>query len=134
MFSKKRSFKSDGGMIHTILGHETSFRGTIDSQESIRVEGSFEGQINSQGEVYIGENSVVKANIYGRRVIVAGEVNGSVEAINGLEITASGRVYGDITGDRLIIDEGAVYKGSVSMDVITSKRSFEEEKFGKPGK
>ncbi|MBU0580610.1 MAG: polymer-forming cytoskeletal protein [Candidatus Margulisbacteria bacterium] len=134
IFSKKKRYRSDGGIIQTILGSETSFKGTIDSQESIRVEGSFEGQINSQGEVYIGEGSIVKANIYGRRVIVAGEVNGSIEAINGLEITSTGRVYGDITGDRLIVDEGAVYKGNVSMDVITSKRNYEEEKLGKPGR
>jgi cytoskeletal protein CcmA (bactofilin family) len=131
---KKKHYHSDGGVVHSILGSETSFRGTIDTQESIRIEGSFEGQINSQGEVYVGEGSVVKANIYARRVIVSGEVNGSVEAINGLEITSTGRVYGDITGDRLIIDEGAVYKGNVSMDVITSKRSYEEEKLGKQGR
>ncbi|MFC1483220.1 polymer-forming cytoskeletal protein [Candidatus Margulisiibacteriota bacterium] len=112
--------------IHTIIGAETAFKGTITSQESVRIDGSFEGKINSQGEVYIGESAQVKADVFGKRVIVAGEVTGSVEAINGLEITGTGRVYGDIVGDRLIIDEGAVYKGSVSMDIITSRRNAGE--------
>ena len=69
-----------------------------------------------------------------RRVVVAGEVTGNVEAINGLEITGTGRVYGDVIGDRLIIDEGAVYKGNVKMDIVTSKKAYEDELKAKIGK
>lgn len=120
--------------IYTILGPDTSFNGVLDSQESIRIEGSFEGKIISQGDVYVSEGAIVNADIFSRRVIVSGEVKGSIEAINGLEITSTGRVYGDITGDRLIIDEGAVYKGGVNMDIITSKRKYEEEMLGRTSK
>lgn len=130
----KRKFMKSAGTIYTVIGPDASIKGTIDSQESLRIEGTFEGKINSQGEVFVGEGAVVNADIYGRRVIVAGEVKGLIEAINGLEITGTGRVYGDITGDRLIVDEGAVYKGNVNMDIITSKRKYEEEKFGRAGR
>lgn len=125
MFSKNG--KKDFSAIHTVVGSETSIKGTIDAQESLRIEGVFEGVINAQGDVYIGEGATVKAEIHGRRVIVAGEVHGNIEAIHGLEIASTGRLYGDITGDRLIVDEGAVYKGSVKMDVITSKKFYEAE-------
>ncbi|GBR77306.1 putative bactofilin, partial [Candidatus Termititenax persephonae] len=67
-------------------------------------------------------------------VIVSGELKGTIEAINGLEITGTGRVYGDVTGDRLIVDEGAIYKGNVNMDIITSKKKYEEEKLGRSGR
>lgn len=120
--------------IYTILGSDTSFKGILDTQESLRIEGSFDGTINSQGDVYIGEGAVVSADVYGKRVIVSGELKGTVEAINGLEITGTGRVYGDVTGDRLIVDEGAVYKGNVNMDIITSKKKFEEENLGRSGR
>lgn len=129
----KKSKRNSSG-ISTILGPDTSIKGTIDSQESMRIEGNFEGTINSQGEVYVGEGAVVNADVFGKRIIVAGELKGTIEAINGLEITGTGRVYGDITGDRLIVDEGAVYKGNVNMDIITSKKKYEEEKLGRSGR
>lgn len=130
MFGNKKKLSA----ITTVIGPDSSIKGTIDSQESIRIEGAFEGTINSQGEVLISEGAVINADIYGRRVIVAGEVKGTIEAINGLEITGTGRVYGNISGDRLVVDEGAVYKGNVNMDIITSKRKYEEEKLGRSGR
>lgn len=130
----KKNKKVNNSAITTIIGPDANVKGTIDTQESLRVEGTFEGTLNSKGEIYIGEGAVVNADIYGRRVVVAGEVRGMIEAINGLEITGTGRVYGDITGDRLIVDEGAVYKGNVNMDIITSKKKYEEEKFGHSGR
>ena len=119
----KNGFKSD--LVNTLVGEESEFKGTIHSQGSIRIEGSLDGEVISQGEVYIGENSKVKADVFGRTVIIAGEVTGKVEAIQGLKICSTGKVYGDIAGDRLIIEEGGVYKGKVNMDVISSKNLYE---------
>jgi cytoskeletal protein CcmA (bactofilin family) len=67
----------------------------------------------------------VKANIVGKSVVVAGEVVGNIEAISGLRICQTGRVYGDISGDQLIIEEGAIYKGNVNMDIISSNNVYE---------
>ena len=92
---------------------------------SIRIEGSLEGDVVSQGEVFIGEKSCLKANVYGQRVVVAGEVTGNVEAVKGIKICSTGKVYGDISGDRLIVEEGGIYKGKVNMDVISSRNLYE---------
>ena len=120
--SEKR-FKSE--VVNVLIGEDSHFNGTLHSQRSIRIEGTFEGDINSQGEVYIGEKSSVKANIIGKRVVVSGEFTGKIEAINGLHITQTGKVYGDISGNELTIEEGALYKGQVNMDVISSKNNYE---------
>ncbi|MCP4050309.1 MAG: polymer-forming cytoskeletal protein [bacterium] len=120
---KKALFKSE--LVNTVIGSETFFKGSLQTQRSIRIEGGFEGEINSQGEVYIGENSRVKANVFAKRIIIAGEITGNVEAIGGLHICKTGKVYGDITGDQLIIEEGAVYRGKVNMDIISSKNAYE---------
>jgi cytoskeletal protein CcmA (bactofilin family) len=123
--SAKHSADFDPDLVNTIIGEESEIKGSIHSQGSIRIEGSVEGDIVSQGEVVIGEHSKIKANVYGRRVVVAGEVMGNVEAINGLKICRTGKVYGDIAGDRLIIEEGGIYKGKVNMDVISSSNLYE---------
>lgn len=125
LFSKHKGKDFSG--VYTVIGTETTIKGTIDAQESLRIEGVFEGAINAQGDVYVGEGATVKAKIHGRRVVIAGETHGNIEALNGLEILSTGRVYGDITGDRLIVDEGAIYKGNVKMDIITSRRSYDAE-------
>lgn len=119
----EKRFKSE--VVNVLVGEDSHFVGTLHSQRSVRIEGSFEGDINSQGEVYIGEKSSVKANIIGKRVVVSGEFTGKIEAINGLHITQTGKVYGDISGNELTIEEGALYKGQVNMDVISSKNNYE---------
>ena len=122
---KERNRLVDASIVTTVIGEDTEFKGSLTTQGSVRIEGQFEGQLSAQGEVYVGQASKVKAEIFGKKVVVAGEVTGSIEAISGLEITSTGRVYGDITGDRLTVDEGAIYKGRVNMDVITAKGADE---------
>ena len=118
-----KKFNTD--IVNTVVGEEAQFNGKLHTQCSIRIEGGLEGEINCQGDVYIGENSTVKANIMGKNIIVAGEVVGNIETLKGLHITRTGRVYGDISGDHLTIEEGAIYKGKVNMDVISSKNDYE---------
>jgi cytoskeletal protein CcmA (bactofilin family) len=117
--------------VTTLIGKGTNFKGSINTQGTVRIEGLMEGQINSQGDVYIAEHSKVKADVFAKRVIVAGELSGTVEALNGLEITRTGNLQGDVSGSRLIISEGAIYKGKVNMDIISSKSVYEEEQKNK---
>lgn len=107
--------------VTTILSKESTFKGDLETSGSVRIDGILEGQIRAQGEVIIGEGCQVKADIAAKRVIVEGEVHGNIEASNGLEICSTGKVFGNISGDRLIIEEGALYQGQVSTDVIASK-------------
>jgi cytoskeletal protein CcmA (bactofilin family) len=123
MTMNRKKYNSE--IVNTLVGEDSSFKGTIHTQRSVRIEGALEGEINSQGEVYIGEKSKVKANIFGKRVIIAGEVTGNIESVGGLQICRTGKVYGDITGDQLIVEEGAIYKGRVNMDIISAQNSYE---------
>ena len=118
-----KKFKIDN--IDTIVGSETSFKGVLHSQSSVRLEGSFDGEVNSHGMIFVGPGCVVNAQLFAKDVVVAGEVVGNIEAVKSLHILKTGKVYGDITGDQLIIEEGGVYKGKVNMDVISSKNSYE---------
>ena len=121
--SNKKKFDAD--LLNTVIGENSEVKGTIHSQGSILVEGTHEGEINAKGEVLIGQNSFIQGNVFAKRVVISGEVHGNVEAINGVKIAETGKVYGDITGDRLIVEEGGIYKGKVNMDIISSKNLYE---------
>ena len=93
--------------INTVIGEETQIKGEIISKGSVRVGGEFEGKIQAHGDVLVGEGSII---------------NGNIAASAGLEITKTGKVVGDIFSDKLIVDEGAMYKGKVTLESSSSKK------------
>jgi len=117
---KKRS-----GIVQSIVGPETDVRGVLRSENAIQIEGYFEGEIFVKNDVYVAENSTVKATIRAHRVIVSGEVIGDIEALQTVTVNKTGRVYGNIAGNELHVEPGGVYKGNVNMDVISSYNDYE---------
>jgi len=117
---KKRS-----GVVQSILGPETDFRGVFRSENAVQIEGYFEGEIYVKSDVYVAEKSTVKATIRAHRVIVSGEVIGDIEALQTVTVTQTGRVHGNIAGNELHVEPGGLYKGNVNMDVISSYNDYE---------
>jgi len=107
--------------INSIIGDDTQIKGEIITKGSIRMGGEFEGKIQAHGDVLIGEGSHVTGTVAGAKVIVSGDVNGNISANGGLEITKTGKVFGDIISDKLIVDEGAIYKGKVTLESSSKK-------------
>ncbi len=126
LFSGKRK-PIDYGVINSVIGPDAQVKGEIVTKGAIRVDGDFEGKLNAKGDVFVGDRSKIVGNLVGARIVVSGEVNGNIIAADGLEITRTGKVYGDITGDKLLIDEGAVYKGKVSMEAPSLKKGGSEK-------
>ena len=112
--------KTDPSLVTSIIGEGSYLKGEIETQYSLRVEGHLEGNIHAQGDVFLDINCHVKGNITARTVKIFGELIGNVEALQGVLIGNTGKVYGNIKGDRLSIDEGGLYKGSVLMDVLSN--------------
>jgi len=108
--------------IQTIVGFDSALTGVINTEFSIRLEGDFDGDIRSQGSVFIGHKSKIKGTISALRVIVQGEIIGDVDVIESIEIMRTGKLIGDIYGKKLIIDEGATFKGNVNMDIISPSK------------
>ena len=107
--------------INSIIGDDTQIKGEIITKGSIRMGGEFEGKIQAHGDVLIGEGSHVTGTVAGAKVIVSGDVNGNISANGGLEITKTGKGFGDIVSDKLIVDEGAIYKGKVTLESSSKK-------------
>ncbi len=106
---KKEEVKRD--KVESIIGKGTKVEGNMHIPGSLRVEGRVEGEIKAGGDVFIGEEGLVVANIQARNVIIAGEVQGNVDAVEKLEIVPTGKLFGDIKIAKLIIEDGATFKG-----------------------
>jgi len=97
--------------VETVIGPNVTVKGTFISQGSLRIDGVVEGSIEAHGNVIVGEGAKVVANITANHVSVAGMVKGNITAAGRLEITAKGRVWGDIVAASLAVDEGGVLSG-----------------------
>ncbi len=115
MFKKDRTFVAFAGKIENVLGPTGHFRGHLKADGNIRVDGYFEGSMETSGNVIIGEAAKVVANITASNIQVWGAVKGNITASGRLEILPSGRVWGEINVASLLIDEGGLFRGKSSM-------------------
>ena len=111
-------------VIATTLGRETSFSGTLRFKDSLRIQGKFEGEIDSLGKLFIDGDAVVNARrIRASSVIVGGVVHGDIEAADRLEMLPSAKVYGNVRTAKLRIADGVVFEGKCEM--IRDPASFD---------
>lgn len=101
--------------IETLIGPTANFKGTVQSDGGLRVDGVFEGNIQIAGNLIIGETGKVIAEVVAQNVSVAGALKGTVKAQGRLEILSSGRVWGDISVASFLIDEGGFFRGQSVM-------------------
>ncbi|MDF2935103.1 MAG: cell shape determination protein CcmA [Paenibacillaceae bacterium] len=116
MFSKKKSAGTNPDAMDTVIGEGSVFEGKIRSQAGVRIEGTINGDVESAGDVIIGEKGIVKSNIHARNVIIAGSVHGNVTAKDSLTILSSGQLNGNSSASRLVVNEGAVFNGGSRME------------------
>jgi len=105
--------KKEGGVngTLTLIAHDVRFKGTLHGKGSLRVDGDFEGEINMDGDVIIGEGGNVNATIKSNNLTVAGSLKGKAVVHGRLQISASGRVEGDVQTGRLAVEEGGILLG-----------------------
>lgn len=104
-----------GEKADSVLGKGTRFEGKLESEGSVRLDGFFKGSIKATGDVVVGEGACVEAGIDARNVLIAGEVHGQVAAWAKLELTATGKLYGNMEAASLVVEEGAVFQGDCKM-------------------
>lgn len=97
----------------TVIAREDSLSGKLALKGPGHVLGSFSGEIECDGDLLIGPEANVEANIRGYRITVAGLVRGNVIAANRLKITSTGRLEGDATVGALVVQEGGVHYGVI---------------------
>ena len=100
-----------------VLDVDASMQGSLSFKDpvNLRINGRFEGLLNTKGNLMIGEHAVVNADITGESIIVAGKVNGNIKALKELKLISPAAVVGDITAPLLSIAEGATFDGNCKM-------------------
>ena len=108
------------GSISTFLGADSRIEGTIEFQGTIRLDGRVKGKIFSKGgTLIVGEKAVIQADIRVDSIIVMGEVSGTIDAQQRVEVYPPGRVNGDIEAGVISIEPGGVFTGNCSMKAKT---------------
>ena len=113
--SKDEKTRPAGDPIENIVGPSAFIRGELSAEGAFRIDGTIEGTVASRAEVVIGETGVVKGDVVGSDVVVAGQVVGNVRCTGHLEILAKGKVEGDIAAQSVRIETGGVFRGTSFM-------------------
>ena len=99
----------------TVLGSEIRVNGRVEGDEDLRVEGRVEGSITLSRTLYVDGAGIVVAEVDAQDVVVAGVVVGNVKASNCITLHAGSRLVGDIVAPRIVIEDGAAFRGNVRM-------------------
>jgi cytoskeletal protein CcmA (bactofilin family) len=111
--SKKENAAHD--QIENVLGKSAVVHGDLKADGAFRIDGTVEGSVASKAAVFIGEGGVVRGDVSGSDVVIAGQVTGNVVCTGHLEIVATGRVEGDLDAQSVRIETGGVFRGTSRM-------------------
>jgi cytoskeletal protein CcmA (bactofilin family) len=97
------------------LGKGAEFIGKLIFKGNVRIDGDFQGEIYGQGSVDVGEGALVKANIAVHSIYIGGEIQGSIEVKERVNIHSTGKLFGDVRTPIFIMEEGALFDGRSHM-------------------
>jgi cytoskeletal protein CcmA (bactofilin family) len=103
--------------IENVIGPTATFVGELKCDGGVRIDGVFQGSVETMGNIIVGEAAKVVADMVGRNVSVSGAVKGNITASGRLEILSTGLLWGDIRVASFLIDEGGVFSGRSEMPV-----------------
>jgi cytoskeletal protein CcmA (bactofilin family) len=98
------------------IGKAVMIKGQIFSREDLVIDGEVEGTVEAQEHrVTVGPNGKVQASVKAREIVVLGSIAGNVEATDKIDIRKDARLVGDIKTARIVIEDGAYFKGSIDI-------------------
>ena len=99
-----------------LIGKSLKIKGNISGHEDIYVDGEIEGTIElEENSLTVGPNGIVNADVKARDIKVLGKLTGNVRAGERIEITKTGSLEGDLVTSRIVIEDGAVFRGSIDI-------------------
>ncbi len=117
IFEDAASRVKSGNKQGTRIGESIYIKGELSGNEDLEIEGKVEGKIRLEShDLMIGETGNIEAEVIGKNVRVAGKVIGNIAVSERLEIKSTGSVTGDLKAPRIVIEDGANFKGSVEME------------------
>lgn len=98
-----------------VIGAKIVIKGELTGDEDVVVEGTIEGQIHTNRDLRVAPGGQVKATVAVQSLVVSGEIVGDCEATSRIEIQSTGRLTGNIRAPKIVIAEGAMFRGNSDM-------------------
>jgi len=99
------------------IGQSIHIKGELTGNEDLTIEGKVEGKVFLKDHnLTVGANGKIVAEIQAKTVMVLGEITGNITADDKVEVAATGTMRGDIQAPRVVLADGAKFKGSIDMD------------------
>ncbi len=121
-----KEFPAAGGGDNTVIGPSILISGKLSGDEDLTVRGRVEGELSLSKTLIVEPSGIVKANVAVKNAIVSGVVVGNIAATESVELTQEGRMVGDIRAPRVIIVDGASFRGRVDMGDATPRAEGEK--------
>ena len=99
-----------------VIGSSIVIDGEITGDEDLVVQGTVKGRIALKQSLFVENSGVVEADIETQKVEISGSVTGNIQASDKVELRSDGKMTGDIKAPRILIADGATFKGNVDMD------------------
>ena len=115
----QETFKRKGGgeSSQCIIGKNIQIRGKLAGSEDLVIEGRIEGSVALKNHLTIEQTGVVEADVEVKDLTVHGEMRGDIRADGTVSVSNAAKVVGNIRAPRIILEDGARFKGSIEMDV-----------------
>jgi len=111
---------STGGELNALLGRGSEFDGKLTFEGTVRIDGTFSGEISTSDTLIVGDGAKVSAEITCGTLIVHGEITGNINATVAVELHKPARVKGDVTTPALVVERGVFFQGNSKMTEQTA--------------
>ncbi len=99
-----------------VIGKSVMIKGQIFSREDLTIDGEIDGSVElHEHRLTVGPNGKLQAGVKAREVVVLGTIHGNVEASDKIDIRKDAKLVGDIKTTRIVIEDGAYFKGSIDI-------------------
>lgn len=116
-----KEFSSASGAENTVIGPSILISGKLTGDEDLTIRGRVEGEVSLTRTLIVEPSGIVKANVAVKNAIISGVVVGNIAATESVELTQEGRMVGDIRSPRVIIVDGASFRGQIDMGDATPR-------------
>jgi cytoskeletal protein CcmA (bactofilin family) len=101
--------------VTTFLGKGAEFEGKLTFHGTVRIDGHVKGEISGDGNLIVGEESLIEADMHASYIVITGEVRGNIIADQRVDISAPAKVFGNIRAPSVVMDQGALFWGETQM-------------------
>lgn len=110
-----------------VIGPKIRFKGELVGEEDLLIQGQIDGTVDLRGNnLTIGNQGVIKANVLAKTIVVEGTVEGDIFGQERISIRSSSNVKGNLVAERVTLEDGAKFRGSIDMDVEAHKAEFQK--------